>query len=200
MKVTVLCIATNGYDEKWKPCIESQRNYCEKWGFSYFLITEFNEEVHSKWFKLFKVQELLKENDVVILLDCDIYILEKSPNILEQLTPAKSVYIANGISGRPNSGVMIFENDDFANKFLEDVLADRNRPVSKDHFVTDEGENGHIIKWCKVHSEIVRTLSRKWNNTLRHIFFIFPRPHYFRHYTNKMKKYYLRDFKTSFTK
>src|SRR5207249_4276300 len=99
----------------------------------------------------------------IIMMDSDIYIQSYAPSIINLLVPGKDIYIAKPYK-RPNSGVMLFRNNDKSKKFIQDVLADKNNMVDSIDFVTPFGENGHIIKHCRLNESLVEIISNRWNN------------------------------------
>jgi precorrin-6B methylase 2 len=166
MKIIVTCLVTNSYLPKWIDCIDSQKRYCNKFGFEYDLVQECPHN-NPWWYKIEHVRELLdRDYDCVILLDSDIFIRDTSPSILEIISVNdKFIFVANGISNRINSGVIILKNHEKVRTFFDQLISDKNNKIdSKDpDFVTSFGENGHIIKHCK-NSSIVQIIDSKWNN------------------------------------
>ena len=190
-KIVMLCTATNRYEKKYINLIYSQYIYCRKCNFDYILITK--SDVSHYWNILHKGYELLNKNkyDFLILIDADIFIKNNSPNIIFSLNNNKnSIFIAKGISNRPNSGLVILRNDEYSKVFLEKTFLLKNNnlilPENK-----APGENGAVIQVLKYDffSDKLFILDNIWNNTIK------SRDCYFVHYTNYMTKYFNTDNK-----
>jgi hypothetical protein len=89
-----------------------------------------------------------------------------------------------GISKRPNSGFMIFKNDQRSADFLNDVITKREKEIPNQFSM--KGENGYVIWSLSENKEDTKELELKWNCSqpefLDECFII--------HYTNKMKSYF----------
>ena len=188
----ILCTASDNYVEKYKPCINSQISYCKKHNYEYKLVSGKKEERNWKRSKIDELINLLKTTKKdVLLIDADCLIKEDCPR-LEILLNDKSIYYANGKSGRLNSGVLYFKNNNTSLDFLKDLKEKLKYsvPRGKDYYVTKEGENGHII-WLKAEYEetnrnIFQEISKKWNCSSP----AFKDEAYILHFTNDLKEEY----------
>ena len=186
----ILCTASDDYIEKYKPCINSQINYCKKHDYEYKLISGKKEE--RNW-KRSKIDELINLLDTttsdVLLIDADCLIKDDCPK-LEIFLNDKSIYYANGKSGRLNSGVLYFKNTKNSLEFLNNLKEKLKIkiPRGKGYYVTKEGENGHIIwtkdEYEKLNKNIFQEISKKWNCSSPAL----KEEAYVLHFTNDLKK------------
>ena len=184
----VLTIATPDYARRWRFCIDSQHVYCSKQGYEHRVLDPTNGLPHPKWAKLEAAAQLLENGTDVLLLDADAEIAPECPPFTQVLaaSPSRDVLFVRGISGRPNSGVLILRGGrSSAAAFLRECLARRSEPVPSEDFVTAEGENGHVIWLLKSPRYAVRSreLDPVWNCSdpaYAHRAFI-------RHYTNRLR-------------
>jgi len=184
----VLCVATDGYDAVWRFCIDSQAEYCRRHGFEYRLATSTADGLNGKWTKLVIARDLLEAGRDVLVIDADAEFDAGAPPFTAAMTPTdKSIFVALGISGRPNSGVIMLRGapQAAAVRFLDHCLEQRHRPVPSEDFVTTDGENGHVIHALKnsPHANALQVLDTAWNCT---------RPEraetaYIKHYTNLLR-------------
>jgi hypothetical protein len=186
----LLCTADNNYIEKYKPCIDSQKDWCKKNNYTYTLVSGTRESCNWKREKINKLMYLLDTTDEdVCLIDGDCYIKENCPSI-NFLNSKKSIYYANGKSERLNSGFLYYKNNSYSKKFVKELLEKLNNPIprGKGYFVTTEGENGHIIwiqnEWINNGLDIFQKISRYWNCSspkLKELAYIL-------HFTNDLRK------------
>jgi hypothetical protein len=185
-KAVVLSIATEDYAQQWRFCIDSQHQYCRRHGYQYQLIDPAQSQLHPKWAKIEATERLLNKGLPVLLLDVDTEILKHTPPFTDLITADRDILVANGNSGRPNSGVMIFSASpgSVASAFVNDCLAARLSPVPAEDFVTKEGENGHVINLLRRPEYASRTfiLDSKWNCSDPE----FAANAYIKHYTNRL--------------
>ncbi|MEI4474252.1 FkbM family methyltransferase [Frigidibacter sp. MR17.24] len=180
-----LCVATDGYDLIWDFCLQSQSDYCAKHGIEYRLVRGVSDQLNGKWIKLREAADLLKSGHTVLVVDADVQITRDTPHFsAAMLDEDRSIFIANGISGRANSGVMMLRGTR-AIEFLETCLANKDKPVNPENFVTTDGENGHIIEALQLDSFVTERgiLSNEWNCTLPEK----ASSAFFRHYTNRLR-------------
>lgn len=170
MKALLLCVATDGYAALWDFCIESHRAYCKAHGIEYRLVRKCLPGLNAKWSKLQIARDLLAEGYTIMLVDADTRISQSAPHYNSTMTnKRKGIYAALGVSGRPNSGVLMLKGGRSrqAIKFLDACLESRETPVSEENHVTSEGENGHVIEWLqkRPHSGNFQALDGRWNCT-----------------------------------
>lgn len=186
----ILCTASADYIEKYKPCIDSQINYCKKHDYEYKLISGKKEE--RNW-KRSKIDELINLLDTttsdVLIIDADCLIKDNCPKLKNFLND-KSIYYANGKSGRLNSGFLYFKNNEYSLNFIKELKEKLKLPIprGKGYFVTKEGENGHIIwlqsEWMEKGLDVFQEIPRLWNCTSPAM----KEEAYILHFTNDLKK------------
>jgi len=186
MNITLLCIASEDYLEKYKRCILSQKNYCKKNKYNYCLDTELTDIKHWKdwyWKKIIGAKKLLPTCDFLVIIDCDCEITDLAEPI-ESVIDENSIYYVNGISSRPNSGFLIIKNNPRGENFLNNVLSKRDKEFPQG-FRSDKGENGQVIWELSENSSQTKEIPLKWNCSQPE----FLKDAYIIHYTNKMKNY-----------
>ncbi|EKS28241.1 uncharacterized plant-specific domain [Afipia felis] len=185
----VLSVATGDYAEQWRFCIDSQYSYARRHNYEYRCIDPSGSQLHPKWAKLEATIKILEQGRDVLLIDADAEITKQCPPFA-QLTKqhaGSDIYFVRGISGRPNSGVLILRggSNSAATAFLAECLDRRTEKVPLEDFVTPDGENGHVIWILK--EEPFKTASieidRAWNWSI---------PEnadraFIRHYTNHLR-------------
>ncbi|TCK28429.1 FkbM family methyltransferase [Ancylobacter aquaticus] len=170
IKPALVCIATNGFQHLWMSCIDSHKRYADRYGFDYKLITT-NEypELTPHWSKVRVCINFLSEGHDVLLIDSDAYVRATTPRFTDLLRTDSEhdIFIVNGWSGRPNSGVVVFRGGKncTALRFLEECLSNRNKEIPEEDKVTEYGENGHFIHFLKQDqfSTKTRILDDRWN-------------------------------------
>jgi FkbM family methyltransferase len=135
-------------------------------------------------------QDILARGEDLLLIDADAEFSPAAPAFGSVLSehPNADILFVNGISGRPNSGVMIMRGGagSAATALMETCLANRETPVPKEDFVTAEGENGHILHFLKQprFAERAAALPLAWNCTVASGF----STAFVRHYTNELRR------------
>lgn len=185
--IAFVCIADEKYAKKYSKYIQSQKKYCEDNNYTYFLKGD-NKYIETKedwyWKKVFEVRDTLKQSsyDYVVLIDADCEITNKAKPIETELDNS-SIYYVLGISKRPNSGFMIFKNDNRSLSFIDDVIDKRYKQEPIEHRVMGFDDNTKIIWSLAEDNTKTKTLDLKWNCTQPE----FINEAYIIHYTNKMK-------------
>lgn len=160
--ILVFCVALNGYDRIYQGCIKSQRHYAKQQGYCYRLISHQASVsiTASAWVKIpLLIQALEQGYDWVAFIDADCQIKPQTPSLQSLEISGKSLYMADGFSGRINSGVMISKNDPQLHAFLQLIYDNCDKTFPE----TDWGENGHLIHFAKNWAGIHK-LDRRWNN------------------------------------
>jgi hypothetical protein len=186
----IVSIATPDYAREWSFCVASHRRYCDAHGIKYLLFSGLDAPLHPKWSKLQYTLDALSRADGVMLLDADAEFSPACPHFGDLLDaqPEADILYANGVSGRLNSGVLIFRGggSSVARAFLSRCLERRTTPVQSANFVTAEGENGHLIEIIQEEafqkrSAVIPTL---WNCTVPEGF----QAAHIRHYTGPLRQ------------
>ncbi|WP_419899214.1 glycosyltransferase [Roseomonas sp. USHLN139] len=187
-RALVLTTATPDYARTWNFAIEAQRRYAERYGHAHRLFSTPAPGMNAKWSKLDYALKALRQGSHVLLLDADAAPTPFAPDFLPLLEahPGKDIFYVEGNSGRANSGVLLLRGgpEGRAAAFLEACLQHRHQPVDAAHFVTAEGENGHVIQFLSrpPFADAAQRLPRLWNCS-------HPEGQaqaYIRHYTNQL--------------
>ena len=184
----VLSVATSDYAQKWRFCIDSQYSYARRHGFEYRCIDPSSSPLNPKWAKLEAALNILEQGRDVLLIDADAEITKSCPPFTQliQANSESDIFFARGISSRPNSGVLVLRGgpNSAATALLAECLERRQDKVPIEDFVTEEGENGHVIWLLKNDCYSRRSIAiiADWNCTdpNRAQFA------YVRHYTNHL--------------
>ena len=186
--VLMFSIALNGYGALYDKCIKSQRIYANKNSYEYVLVnrprwTSLSREC--TWLKIPLILEGLRKGyEWVFYIDTDCEIRSDTPKIESLEVSGKSLYLAEGFSGRVNAGVIITKNTKDAHGFFQQVLATADTPVPAEDSV-GWGDNGHVIHYSKGR-EFLYILEPCWNNN-RDVML----DDYIRHYSaGLMRKHY----------
>ena len=165
-KVLIFTLAARGYHWLYRDNLESQREYAQRHGYTYSVVdrpqlTTLGLDV--AWLKIHLIKKALSMDfDWVFFIDADAKIQPNCPPILDLQQQEKSIYVANGYSGRINSGVLIIKNDVASRNFFNTVLSHRDHSLPPEDDV-GWGENGHIIHFAKANASIA-IISKHWNN------------------------------------
>jgi hypothetical protein len=158
----ILSVGLNYYDRMFQRCIDSHRQFADRHGYQYLLI---NKPVSatitaSAWLKIpLMLAALGKGYDWVMFVDADCEIKPSTPALATLTTPNHSLYMANGFSGRLNSGVIITRNSLDVIQLLGQVYANCDQEVDS----ADWGENGHLIHFTRNWPGL-KVLESIWNN------------------------------------
>lgn len=159
-------IALNGYDQRFKECVESQKRYCLRYGYKYLEITHLPWTVSPKqcaWLKVEILRGLLACGfQEAAFLDADCEFRPHTPRYDSVYTDGKDLYMALGKSGRVNSGIIFARNSDSVREFLWELIEKSDMPVPKED--STAYENGHFIHYGRG-NEFIGVLEHwKWNN------------------------------------
>lgn len=185
----LLTVATPDYASRWRFCLESQNRYGARHGYDRTVHMTSVDGLHPKWAKVRYAIDGLKQGRSVMLIDADAEIAADCPPFtgLMQGHITSDIFYVRGASGRLNGGVMLFRcgPGSTALSYLETCLASRKRPLAAEHFVTSEGENGHMIQVMSEagFADRALVLPREWNCTVSEGY----RAAYVRHYTGQLR-------------
>lgn len=168
-RMLVFSLALNGYQWSYRKHLKTHRLYAKKLGAEYVLVSKpwFTKlGVECCWLKLHLIETALKCGyDQVLFLDADTWVNYHAPDIRQNLTLEKHIYMAKGYTQRYNSGVLLVDNHPLAQHFFASVIQSRTKRLP----IPDQvgwGENGHIIYFAK-NCNFIAELSQSWNNTHR---------------------------------
>ena len=184
---TIITVADENYLDKWKFCIESQNAYAKKYGYKRLLISKEFGNLNFYWTKLPHAIDALEAGDLVLVLDADVEVKHHAPDFKEvfNLSDSANIALANGASGRPNSGVMMFKGK-VAIDFLSQVIESRLQKPDRENVVSSKGENGHIIQILKKYEKNYQELGIEWNCSIPEKI----NDAYFLHYTNHLRQHF----------
>lgn len=184
---TIITVADENYLDKWKFCIESQNAYAKKYGYKRLLISKEFGNLNFYWTKLPHAIDALEAGDLVLVLDADVEVKHHAPDFKEvfNLSDSANIALANGASGRPNSGVMMFKGK-VAIDFLSQVIESRLQKPDRENVVSSKGENGHIIQILKEYEKNYQELGIEWNCSIPEKI----NDAYFLHYTNHLRQHF----------
>jgi len=186
MKVLLFTIATNGYRSLYSSCIQSQREYAQKYVYDYVVVSKPSYIIHhsardSAWLKVPLILSAFEKGyDLVTFIDADCEIRTNCPSLTTILTETASIYVTNGYSKRINSGFIVAKNNIHSIRFFSDLLSSAYTYTLPKEDIAPY-ENGYFINKGKNSSEI-STLEKCWNNNQS--------PHhsdFIRHYTGPMR-------------
>lgn len=186
MKIIMSCSASPDFVVKYKKCLESQKNYCEKYNYDYAIddnpLESGQTNAEWKWKKHYTLFKYRKTHDIFVSIDADCMIKDITPP-LESVIDDHDIYYVNGISNRPNSGFLIVKNTAIGNFFHEELIRRRNNPVPENCKVKVHGDNGHVIWVLSELKNKAKELPIEWNCSQPE----FQNSAYILHYTNKLK-------------
>lgn len=169
MPSLVYTIAQNGYGRAFARCIKSQERYADRIGARFVVIDKPSYVPHpalSAWLKVPVMQHALDEGfDTVAYIDADCEVRADAPDFSQEFrSHPHPVLMANGRSGRLNSGVMLSRQSDEAKTFFNTVRESLTQKISDEARANLKYENGNIIH---VANQIggVSILGKEWNNT-----------------------------------
>lgn len=186
MKVLLFTIATNGYQDLYTSCIQTQRAYAQKYAYDYIVVSKPSYIIHysardSAWLKIPLILSAFKKGyDLVTFIDADCEIRNNCPALTAVLNETASIYVANGFSKRINSGFIVAKNNSGSIHFFSDLFSSAYTYKLSGEDIAPY-ENGYFINKGKNSSEI-STLEKCWNNNQM------PHPSDFiRHYSGPMR-------------
>lgn len=190
-KTLVFTVNTNGYADLYASCIKSQEMYAQKYGYVHANIVKpkyvlKNSFELSSWSKVPLIYSALNSNyKIVMFLDGDCLVSDDCPSIetlIDGFPNEKSIFGANGFSGRPNAGVMIYKNTESSKSFVKELLRLNyyNFPIPKEDLVG--AENTYFVYLMREHNA-TQIISRSWNKNSDNGL-----PTYIKHYSGPYKK------------
>lgn len=162
----VFTVGYNGYDAIWEDCVNATKAYCDRLQYSFCIVgqdTYTDLSMESAWVKIpLIIAAIDAGHQELMFIDSDARPSADCPNFSDLFSEGKDVYIANGFSGRPNSGVMIIRPSRKSRAFFKEVLEIAGKKIPRKH-VVGWGENGEVINVAS-RSETFQSISHKWNN------------------------------------
>ena len=160
-------MAFNGYQYLFRKTIDSHRAYADKHGFAHAFVDQPSFTpmlLECTWLKVpLLLSAMAKGFDYVLFVDSDAELKPDCPNVLDVVSPGKSIYMVDGRSGRVNAGVIFAQRTAAAARIVQLVLSNFNMALPKEDSV-GWGENGHWIHFTK-NNPALEKLDLRWNNT-----------------------------------
>ncbi|HEY4366341.1 MAG TPA: hypothetical protein VGN07_03845 [Steroidobacteraceae bacterium] len=190
MSTLIFTVAQNGYGVGYSQCVQSHAAYAKRVGAKYLPVVRpfrVKEPALSAWLKIPLMLHALRSGyEWVAFVDADCRIHSSAPDFRAVEQPGRSVYMANGRSGRVNSGVMFAKAAAGAAAFFEQVMGSLTTGIPPEDRQNLRYENGNVI-YCTRHSEQVEVIDHRWNNTYEPGL-----QDHFRHYTGPLRGEYRR--------
>ncbi|ANL43088.1 UNVERIFIED_ORG: hypothetical protein M2312_002945 [Rhizobium esperanzae] len=188
MKPLVISLGFNGYQWIYARNVETQRAYCVRHGFDYVMVSRprfSNMLMECAWLKIPLITAALEAGRPwVLFLDSDVEVKVSAPSFLSNETGSSDLYLANGFSGRVNSGVIIARRSERVVSLFSEMYSNAMKPIPAEDDV-GWGENGHVIHYTKRYNGL-QILDARWNNNFSPTL-----DDYFRHYSaGPMRKFY----------
>lgn len=189
MTTLLFTVGQNGYDVAYARCIESHRAYARRIGAEYEAIVEpkrMPDTAISAWLKIPVLLGALESGyEWVGFIDADAEVRITAPDFRDVLKE-DAIGMANGRSGRVNSGVILVRNSAESRRFFRRVVDSIVEEIPDEARANLKYENGNVIF---VASELggIEELDRRWNNTADAEL-----DDYIRHYTGPLRETYKR--------
>jgi len=188
MKPLVISLGFNGYQWIYARNVKTQQSYCDRNGFDYVMVSRprfTNMLMECAWLKIPLIIAALEAGRPwVLFLDSDVEVKLNAPSFLSNEVEGRDLYLANGFSGRVNSGVIMVRRSERVISLLSQMYSNAMNPIPAEDDV-GWGENGHVIHYTRTY-EGLQILEPRWNNNVS--------PNlddYFRHYSaGPMRKFY----------
>lgn len=184
-RVLVFSLGQGGYDVAFASAVESQREYCERHGYTYVCVAQDGSPALGReniWLKTLLLYGALLKNDYVLYLDTDVGIQPGCPPIHLAVSSERPIGVVAGHSGRVNAGVIFGYRNPLSLDFFAKWVASLGKPISGRHDV-GWGENGHLIRLVEEYNII--PIDTRWNNTYDPDLL-----DYMRHYTGPLRAEY----------
>jgi hypothetical protein len=163
---TCFTIALNGFADTFAECIDTQRAYCARHGYTYLVFDRLPWKItarQSAWLKVELLRGLVSagEGGAVAFLDADCEVRAHTP-AFESAFSDKPLMLAKGKSGRLNSGVIFARRARVVRDFLDLLIQNSDESVPEES--RTRYENGHFIHFG-AQSDIIGLLDHAvWNN------------------------------------
>lgn len=185
MNTLVFSIGLNGYDIGYRTCLDSQREYADRIGADFRVVTKptVSNPAFAAWLKVTLLAAALKAGyDAVAYIDADCRISKNAPDFTTELARADGkICMSLGRSGRLNSGVIFAENSETSTQFLDRVVASVVEDIPAEARANLRFENGNII-YIESIAGGVHVIDSRWNNSSDATM-----DDYIRHYTGPLK-------------
>lgn len=167
-KLALICAASDDYVEKYQRFIHSHERYCAKHDIDYFIERDPLQpgETNKEWYwrKIYCVPKYFDRYDFVGVVDADLFILNRAPNIRIVFDEKNAIYYANGKTGKPNSGFVWIKSNKKGRHYINTII-DYRYTIAHRLKPNTGGENGSVIRYIQQHPKFTKEIDRKWNFT-----------------------------------
>jgi len=186
----LLTVADPAFQIRWDFCVHSHKAYAARHGLTHIIYEAGSAGLNLQWSKLWYILKHLENGQNIFFVDADAAITPATPYFKEWMDkfPEKSLFIAHGISGRPNSGVMMLRPTGRLKEFLRHVLNHRLDRMPPEDYVSETDENGHLIHFLKEprFAPVKQELELSWNCSRPEV-----KGAYIYHFTNHLRNHLL---------
>jgi hypothetical protein len=177
----VLSAAANGYARVYGRHLASQRAYARRHGLAYRLVVprRLLPPADAAWLKIALLARALRRHQWVLWIDADAEVSDRCPDFRTLAADGGLLYLADGHTGRLNSGVIAARASQEVVDWFELLLDRADEPVPAEDVAPFE--NGHVIHFAR-DLPFLRMLDQRWNNTADP-----ERADYIRHYTGPLR-------------
>lgn len=190
-KTLIFSVALNGYDLAYRRALQSHADYAARVGAIQVTVTRpsVRDPALAAWLKIPLMRRSLESDwDWVAYVDADCEFKEGAPSFTQTLEGPEGgkgdIFMAEGRSGRINSGVMIARSSEGSRRFFNYVEESIDWSIPEQDRAGLKYENGNVIHVDRVIQPITR-LDLRWNNT-----FDPELPDYVRHYAGPLRPSY----------
>jgi hypothetical protein len=166
MRPLIFSMGFNYYDRIWARCIDTHRAYAERIGADYLFVGRAEPTplvMEAAWLKIpLLMSALAAGREWVLFVDADAAFSSRAPDFRIEAEEGKDVYMAAGVTGRVNSGVIMVRNTPSAFDLFLTILANAGKKLPPED-VVGWGENGEVIHFSKNYSNL-KYLPQSWNN------------------------------------
>ncbi len=168
-KSLVFTIAVGSHRKLFKSCVKTQQAYARRHGHDFLIVDETPRELlpdEASWLKIGMIRAaLLHGYEWVAFIDADCDVRPHTPCFAAEFAKfgnEKSLYLAPGISGRLNAGVIFARNAPGAISFFKTVDQHADMQVAEADRTCYE--NGHVIHFTRGNPHVQVVEHRLWNN------------------------------------
>jgi len=167
-KTLLYTVALNGYGTSYKAAIRSHEAYARRIGADYVCVTKpfVHDPAIAAWLKVpLLAAGLSAGRDWVGYIDADCVVRTKAPDFRTDVPAGTTnLYLAEGRSGRVNSGVIFAKNSPESRSYVARILDSMTEPISAEDRAGLKYENGNFIFIDRTVARADR-LPLTWNNT-----------------------------------
>lgn len=189
-KTLLYSVALNGYGTSYKAAIRSHAAYAARLGADYVCVTKpfVNDPAIAAWLKVPLLETgLAAGRDWVGYIDADCIVRTEAPDFRDAISPGSmDVHLAEGRSGRVNSGVIFAKNSESSRSYVRTIMESMVQPISEEDRAGLKYENGNFIYIDRTVAKADR-LPLSWNNT-----YDASLHDYIRHFTGDLRATYRR--------